>query len=116
MDIRLGARITTKLAAEMASTLVTGLYSQISAQVDPLRLGEMQRAMEIAMAYGQRLDAYDSNLKRNALQKLVSSYPSHGFVIDRKEARDLFHKVRAPSDDEQMLEIHLQFNGSRLAS
>ncbi|MNN41925.1 hypothetical protein D3C81_1560730 [compost metagenome] len=28
-------------------------------------------------------------------------YPSHGFVIDRKEASGLFKNVRAPSDSER---------------
>ena len=36
------------------------------------------------------------SLKPNALVRLVGSYPSHGFVIDRKEAADLFTDVVAP--------------------
>lgn len=103
MEIRLGAGITTKMAAEMATNLVTGMYSPISAQVDPLRLGEMQRAVEIAMAYGERLDGYEGNLKRGSLERIVSGYPSHGFVIDRKEARELFQRVRAPKEDEAII-------------
>jgi hypothetical protein len=87
---------------------VKGLFAPICAQIDPIRLGEMQRATEIAFAYGQRLDNYDKNLKPGALTRLVTGYPSHGVVIDRKEARDLFTNVRSPTAEELALMDHLQ--------
>jgi len=103
IDINGGSGLSTKAASEIASKITIGIHEPIFAQIDPLRLGEMQAALTIALDYGQRLDARTKNLKPNALQMLTSGYPSHGFVIDRKEARQLFNKVRCPIDVEQIL-------------
>lgn len=105
LDISVGSgqQISVKVAAEMATKLVTGLFSNVYSQIDPLKLGEIQRAIAIAEAYGKRLDEHGKNLKRGALRKLVLEYPSHGFVIDRKEARSLFKNVRSPSNAEEKL-------------
>jgi hypothetical protein len=40
------------------------------------------------------LDVYAKNLKSGALERMVADYPSHGFVIDRKEAKTLFNNVK----------------------
>lgn len=96
LDIRLGSRIRTKTAAEIATQLADGFIAPIAARIDPLTLGEHQRAMQIAYDYGERLSSMAESLKPNALVRLVGSYPSHGFVIDRKEAADLFTDVVAP--------------------
>lgn len=45
-----GFTITTKTAAEIGSKLAVGLISPISAQLDPVKLGEVQRAIKIADA------------------------------------------------------------------
>lgn len=37
------------------------------------------------------------------LQRLANSYPSHGFVIDREEAKELFENVRIPTEREHEL-------------
>ncbi|RZI63006.1 MAG: hypothetical protein EOP37_00605 [Rubrivivax sp.] len=49
--------------------------------------------MTVALAYGQRLAEHSQNIGQEALTKLVTCYPSHSFVIDRKEARVLFRNV-----------------------
>lgn len=99
-DIRLRSGITTKMAADIASQLAVGLFAPIYAQIDPVRLGEMQRAVQIAYDYGERLDSHTKNLRRDSLRRLIVSYPSHGFVIDRKEAGTLFKNVREPTPPE----------------
>lgn len=86
--------LTTKTSVEVASNITTGLLSPIYGQIDPIRLGEIERLMGITAAYGERLGKY--SLKQGALAKLLSGYPSHGFVIDRCEADDLFKKVSIP--------------------
>jgi hypothetical protein len=88
---------TTKLAAEVAQGLAVGLFEPIYAQIDPMRVGEYDRAMRIASEYGSRLGK--ANLKEGALEKLVTGYPAHGFVIDKKEARDIFKDVEEPTAD-----------------
>ena len=84
--------ITTKVAAEIASSLTVGIFSPISAQVDPLRLGVAKRAIQIGLAYGNRLKS--KNVKSRTVEKLVNEYPAHRFVIDQKEAMELFTNVR----------------------
>lgn len=92
-----GAGLSTKAASEIAARLTIGMLEPISGQIDPMRLAEMQRAMDIAYQYGQRLNAKSGNLRAQGLDLLVSGYPSHGFVIDRKEARSIFIKVSQPN-------------------
>ncbi len=103
LSVKGGSSITVKTAAEIASKLAVGLFSPIYAHIDPIKLGEIRRAIMIAYEYGQRLDEYDHNLKLGALDRLVAEYPAHGFVIDRKEARQLFNNVRAAEPHEEQL-------------
>ena len=93
-------KITFKTAAEVASAMVVGVFQPIFAQIDPLKIGENSRAMNIASDYGLRLDLESRNLRsEESIMNLVSGYPSHGFVIDRSEAEALFTRVR-PFDKE----------------
>jgi len=93
--------ITTRTAAEICSKLSVGLISPISAQIDPVKLGEIQRAIKIAEKYGTRLLRGHN---RDIISKLIVGYPSHGFVIDFDEAKDLFCNVRWLDNDEKIIE------------
>ncbi|WP_414488427.1 SDH family Clp fold serine proteinase [Stenotrophomonas maltophilia] len=95
--------LSTKLCAEFAATVTSGIVHPLMSQIDPLRVGEMQRATRVALEYGERLNTYARNLKQNALERLIGAYPAHGFVIDRKEAGELFTKVGHPTKEEQDL-------------
>ncbi len=96
--------ITTKTATEVGCKLATGILSPISAQIDPLRLGEVERSINIALHYGKRLGVDDETLG-----KLISDYPSHAFVIDYREALTIFgeKKVRKPDTLELKIEKEL---------
>ena len=96
-----GGRITLKTATSLANELALGIITPIMSQIDPLHVGEVSRAMKIGMEYGQRLSKASSNLKPGALNTLIMKYPSHGFVIDREEAKDLFVNVRDANEKEQ---------------
>ncbi|EKF9117332.1 hypothetical protein O1B35_002825, partial [Vibrio cholerae] len=101
-DIRYGSGIGTKLSAEIAANLTKALISPISAQVDPIKLGEHNRALQIAKDYANRLNLVANNLvSPEALDKLVSGYPCHSFVIDRKEAKTLFRSVDKPATEQE---------------
>ena len=102
LSINGGSGLSTKVASEIASNLVNGMYSPMYAQIDPIRLGEMNAALQVAHEYGTRLNAKSKNLKVGALKKLINDYPTHGFVIDRAEARELFEKVVGPTDAERV--------------
>lgn len=103
VDIRLKAGLSTKIAADIATKLANGLIGPIASQVDPIRWGEHQRAIYIAHSYGVRLNEKFKNLRPHALDRLVSGYPNHGFVIDRKEASTLFNRVNCPTGIETAL-------------
>ena len=93
---RSGLQITTRTAAEIAANLTVGLYSSVYSQIDPLRLGETYRSMQVAENYADRVQS--DNVKIGTVDKLVGSYPSHSFVIDRDEAKELFDDVREPTE------------------
>jgi hypothetical protein len=108
LKLKLDLLLGTKTAADIASSLAVGLYQPIFGQVDPMRLGEMDRAVRIAFEYGTRLDANSKNLKEGALERLVAKYPSHEFVIDAEEAGEIFKQVRPPTNDEKALVRHIK--------
>jgi len=98
-----GLGLSTKLCAEFAATVASGIAAPLIGQIDPIRLGEMQRATRVALEYGQRLNNYTSNLKSDSLSRLIGEYPAHSFVIDRKEATELFNNVTHLTNAEKVL-------------
>jgi Serine dehydrogenase proteinase len=96
LELTRDAGLSTRVASDIACKLAIGLFEPIAAQIDPIKLAEMQRATEIAFEYGNRLNEKGGNLRSIGLQKLVAGYPSHGFVIDRKEAKSIFVNVKRP--------------------
>lgn len=87
----------TKAASEIATKMATSLFGTIFNQIDPMRVAEFDRAMRIASAYGERLGK--GNLVDGGLKRLVAAYPTHGFVIDRTEAKAIFKSVDKPSKE-----------------
>ena len=104
-DIYRRTPLRTKQAAELATELAKGFIAPIVGRIDPVTLGEHQRALRIAHEYGLRLNEMCGSLKtEDALISLVRDYPDHGFVIDRKEARErLFKNVEAPDKNMVLL-------------
>lgn len=98
-----GGRISVRTASQIATELTKALFAPISSQIDPLHVGEAWRSMTIAKAYGERLMQKSQNFTLEKLDDLISEYPSHGFVIDRLEAKKIFKKVRETTKDEQRL-------------
>lgn len=104
-DLRGGSRgqISTKLAAEIATNFAVGLHEKLYAQIDPVQLGSMERSINIASDYGKRLQKQGENVKQGTVDRLVSGYSSHSFVIDLDEAKELFNVVRKPTETEEEL-------------
>jgi hypothetical protein len=88
---------STALASEIAIKMTLGLFGTVYSQINPMRLGEFDRATKVAAEYGTRLGK--GNLKEGALKKLLGGYPSHEFVIDKKEAAELFQFIEEPTED-----------------
>lgn len=95
--LRSRSQLSTKMAAELAASMTVGVMEPIYGQLDPIRIGEMERFVRIAQEYGDRLST--TNVSRGTIERLLSSYPSHEFVIDRDEARELFNRVEIPIDE-----------------
>lgn len=100
---RSAGNITTKTAGEIASAITSELYGKITDKIDPIAIGEMQRAIDIAIQYGTRL-----GVPSEIIQHLVKGYPSHSFVIDFEEAIALFPNCRLISDAEYRLLLEIQ--------
>lgn len=105
--------VTLKTATEIAAKLTSGLFAPIYSHIDPLHVGEAGRAMSIARQYGLRLAKVGKNLRRETLERLISGYSTHGFVIDADEASNLFLQVRNTSEAEQRL-LNLMGDSGRL--
>lgn len=115
-DLVAGAGLSTKAASDIAAKLTIGMLEPISGQIDPMKLAEMQRAMDIAYQYGNRLNEASRNLRAQGLELLISGYPSHGFVIDRKEAKSIFIEVKRPENFMQLLSQALHSTMDRLTN
>lgn len=100
---RSGGRITLKTATALASNFATTILAPVIAQIDPMHVGEVSRAMNIGLEYGRRLSEIGKNTKDETLNRLTNGYPSHDFVIDGKEISALFEHVREPSEQEAKL-------------
>lgn len=98
-DMRFGSetRFSTRMATDIATRLTIGLLEPVYAQIDPVKLGEIERFVRIAVEYAQRLAT--ENVKENTIEHLVVGYPSHGFIIDRREAETLFKDVSVPCEE-----------------
>ena len=103
LSAKSGGTITLKTATDIATAMTTGLFTPLYSQMDPLILGEAGRAMRIAESYGSQLLKGGKNLSQDSLNQMLHGYPSHDFVIDRREAEGLFENVRPPKEAESRL-------------
>lgn len=93
LHLRKKTRLSTKIAGDFAVRLATSIIEPLYTQIDPQSLGENQRAIAIAYQYGIRLSNKNKSITEANLLRLITQYPSHGFVIDRGEAKEIFAKV-----------------------
>jgi hypothetical protein len=95
-------RISFRTAADISAELVIGTMRDIFAKIEPMSVGEDYRSNLITEEYAIRLNLFGRNLEDRrepkGLDMLLNGYPSHRFVIDRKEASKLFRNVSAPSE------------------
>ena len=99
----IGGSITTRTATQIAADLTGKLMQPIYGHIDAMHVGEAGRSLMIAKKYGEILDRRAGNLKDQTLDRLTGKYPDHGFVIDRHQAKDLFQRIRGPSELEVAL-------------
>jgi hypothetical protein len=88
-----------RLASELAARITEGVIAPITAQITPEGLGEDYQALMVAYEYGVRLADVGRLIKASNVRKLVHDYPSHDFVIDKREASELFDRIDEPSSE-----------------
>lgn len=97
------------LLALAADELVMSDFGELGpliSQDDPIHIDEAEPAQRTVRLYAERLAL--PHLKDGALDRLLTGYPSHDFVIDREEATDLLRTVRAPTSDEAEFLTHAE--------
>jgi hypothetical protein len=102
-----------KTATDVASRVVYNLLGSVYAQIDPELVGEEHRDMQVALEYALRLSRNGCNIKFEGIRHLTYNYPSHGFVIDYQEARDIFTSVELPGDELRQLVGELGVDAAR---
>jgi hypothetical protein len=95
-------------ACTKAAELTSALYGRLYAQLDPTRLGESARGLEVGAEYALRLlrryrPSLEAEQAKQLVRRLVHGYPSHGFVIDYEEATELGLPARLPLEAEAPL-------------
>lgn len=99
--------VRLKLASEIALQMTQGLFAPIYSQITPEGLGEDWQELHVALEYGKRLATIGGLIDETAIHKLVHDYPSHDFVIDKREAHTLFRSIDDPSSDMYALATEL---------
>jgi hypothetical protein len=99
---------TYEAGVSMAAHVLEPLVKPMFAKVDPVQLGEHDRALSLATEYGRRLmrrsySAVPEEERNRMLTKLVKGYAAHSFVIDLQEASGLGLNVRPPTPEEREL-------------
>jgi hypothetical protein len=98
IKMRSQSLVSFKLASSLAADMSSKLLAQVYAQISPDTVGNEQRDLDIAVQYGVRLDSFSDNASSgHTVYHLVRCYPSHDFIIDDEEARELFDNVDVPS-------------------
>jgi hypothetical protein len=89
--------VSFRLAAEIAAKAAGQMMSSIYAQINPEALGQDFMDLRVAERYCERLNKKSGNIRLGAIHRLVYDYPSHDFVIDFEEAKEIFHNVELPT-------------------
>lgn len=92
-----------KFASEVAERIVVGVMSPIYAQISPENLGQDHQDLSIAHEYGVRLANISESTTSHFVRRLVYNYPSHDFIIDKMEAKNIFKSIEDPSEDMYIL-------------
>jgi len=95
-----GSGMTAFDGAAKAADLVGELMGRVYGQLDPVRLAEAGRALEVATEFGSRvLRRYRPEISADQacklLQRLTYGYPCHGFPLDLEELIELDLPARA---------------------
>lgn len=81
--------MTISEAVHLASDFSGKTSGKLYAKLDPYKIGEYARALEVGEQYGimllVRYMGWEKEKAEATVKSLVKQYPSHGFVIDQEE-------------------------------
>lgn len=101
-------RLSREKALSQVLEFAAGFIRPLVEQLDPLSIHAATTGLYVTVEYGKRLlqlrnpSLSEEELERRAHQ-LVRGYPSHGFVIDRHEAREA---LALPVHDLENYDLH----------
>ena len=88
-----------------AIEFVRGTTGPLFTQLDPEKLGAYSRALAVGTEYGARVlhrsTSWDADKCTDILEKLVHGYPSHDYIIDYHELREMGFNVSLFSESER---------------
>ncbi len=85
--------VSFKVAADISARMATDIMSKIYEQINPDSLGQDFRDLSVATSYCERLAKWSKNITAEGIKRLVHEYPSHDFVIDSEESKEIFLKT-----------------------
>lgn len=89
--------VSFRLASDISAKTTARLMAKIYEQINPDSLGQDFRDLSVASKYGERLNMKYHNLKNDGIKRLVYEYPSHDFVIDLEEAKEVYERAVLPT-------------------
>lgn len=97
ISLKSRGNVSFKLASELSASMASTMMQPIYAQVNPEVVGSENRDLDIAYQYGSRLAEVGGNATPEQVFQLVHGYPSHDFIIDSREAENLFKSIELPT-------------------
>ncbi len=85
--------VSFKVAADISAKMSAEIMSKIYEQINPDSLGQDFRDLSVATNYCERLAKWSKNITSEGIRRLVHDYPSHDFVIDSEESKEIFLKT-----------------------
>ncbi len=89
--------VSLKVAADISAKVSGDIMSKIYEQIHPDSLGQDFRDLSVATKYCERLAKWSKNISDEGIKRLVHEYPSHDFVIDSEESKEIFEHVDLPT-------------------
>lgn len=97
----LGLDECIKYAIDFVGVTTGSLFNKL----EPEKLGEYSRALAVGRDYAERLTrrykSWDEEKRRRILERLVHAYPSHEFIIDFKELKEIDVECRLFEGEER---------------
>ena len=88
-----------------AIDFVRATTSPLFDKLNPEKLGEYSRALSVGIEYGDRLlqksTSWDERKRQEVLSRLVHGYPSHEYIIDYDELKEMGFRVELFAEHEK---------------